>query len=561
MRKTKVFLGLSLFNLLLYLSMESIWSGIQGMFGIAWLQYLFLFLLLGLFLAMVVLYALRTAGKGMWIPGGLSLAFLVALGYMFYLGIGSLRYILRNFVIYLTFFWFVIFLLYLFLVFPKQKPWHARWFRLAFLSGLFVITLIVAFFANFVMIKTMPVVFAVGEEYQIVWTTTINATGQVKIGDEVYSQTYAGSLDSETSVHKVVVPMAVLDAAEAYEIISTNYLYRGPYSGLAGRTVTKSFAFRPVDLTDGLQFYSLSDTHEYVYAGSKTASYFGEDLDFLVLAGDISSFVDTVSDITIIHKIAYNVTGGNRPVIYARGNHEVKGLKANELHKYVGSKDGKFYFTFKMGGIFGIVLDLGEDHPDDWWEYYDTAFFSDYRNEQTAFINAVLAADAFNDPEILYRLGICHMPIVNVYNHDSHYDEDDLFLEAVKNEWTGLLNGMDLDLMIAGHRHQLFQFLETTPRLTTLYYHPDYRQSNAPVGYLTAANFPSFLISRRSDVQDPAVNENQFGRKIIGLATTVDFASGTMTISYTNSAHETVAIINPFSGEAFTSFVIPLGGW
>jgi len=298
-----------------------------------------------------------------------------------------------------------------------------------------------------------------------------------------------------------------------------------------------------------------------VDAGSKTGTYYGDDLDFLVLAGDISSFVDTISDIAIIHRIAYNITKGERPVVYARGNHEVKGLEANELHKYVGSKAERFYYTFTLGGVYGIVLDLGEDHPDDWWEYYDTAHFTDYRDEQTGFLETVLSSGAYNDPSIRFRLGICHMPIVNVYNHASAYDETDLFLDDIKNEWTTLLNGMGLDLMLSGHRHQLLQFLEDTPTQTTLFYHDNYSDSVQPVGYMTDANFPTFLISRRSDVQNPKVEENLFGRKIIGLATSVDFSTMMMDIRYTNSEKEQVTIVQPFSGESLTQFLIPLGGW
>ena len=559
--KTKIFFGVSLFNLLFYLAMESIWSGIQGMFGLWWLQYLFLALIVSLFIVMTVLLAKKTSGKAPWVFGGLSLAFTIALGYMFYLGIGSLRYILRNFIIYSLAFALAFVILYLFLEFPKKQLWRKRSFRLSFLFAGLLVLLGICFLSGFVMIRQLPTVFAVEEEYQIVWTTTIKATGQVKVGDNLYSETYSGSLDSETTVHKVVVPMSELDMAKEYEIISTNYLYRGPYSGLAGRTIKKQFSFRPVDLSDGLQFYSLADTHEYVNAGSKTGAYFGIDLDFLVLAGDISSFVDTVSDITIIHEIAYNITGGERPVVYARGNHEVKGLEANNLHKYVGSKNDKFYYTFNLGGVFGVVLDLGEDHPDDWWEYYDTAYFTDYRLEQVSFLEDVLADQDYLDPEISFRLGICHMPIVNVYNHDSEYDEDNLFLEDIKNEWTTLLNGMNLDLMIAGHRHQLLQFLEETPKLTTLYYHQDYRVSTEPVGYMTDANFPTFLVSRRSDVQTVATQENLFGKKIVGLATSVDFQTSLMDICYTNTALELVPIVKPFSGVSVEHFMIPLGGW
>ncbi|MBN2504557.1 MAG: metallophosphoesterase, partial [Bacilli bacterium] len=517
--KTKIFLAVSLFNLVFYLAMESIWSGIEGMFGLSWLQYLFLFLLIVLFFVALILSAKNIEKKSTWIVGGLVFAFTIALSYMFYLGIGSLRYILRNFIIYSVTFGLALFVLYLFLGFPKTRLWHRRCFRLCFLSLVIGVIFIVGFFANYVMITNMPTVFVVEDEYQIVWTTSIEASGQVKVGDDIYSETYAGSIDSQTKVHKVIVPMAVLDANEGYEVISTNYLYRGPYSGLAGRTVRKSFAFRPVDLTDGLQFYTLADTHEYVHAGSETGTYYGDELDFLIMDGDISSFVDTVSDITIIHKIAYNITKGERPVIYARGNHEVKGLVANELYKYVGSKNEKFYFTFNLGGVFGIVLDLGEDHPDDWWEYYDTAYFTEYRNEQTAFLASVVADAKYLDPGVVFRLGICHMPIVNVYNHDSAYDEDDLYLDEIKNDWTELLNNINLDLMLSGHRHQLLQFLEDTPKLETLYYHDNYSLSSSPVGYMTDANFPTFLVSRRSDVQTPSINENLFGRKIIGLAT------------------------------------------
>jgi len=224
--KTKIFFGVSLFNLLFYLAMESIWSGIQGMFGLWWLQYLFLALIVSLFIVMTVLLAKKTSGKAPWVFGGLSLAFTIALGYMFYLGIGSLRYILRNYIIYSLAFALAFVILYLFLEFPKKQLWRKRSFRLSFLFAGLLVLLGICFLSGFVMIRQLPTVFAVEEEYQIVWTTTINATGQVKVGDNLYSETYSGSLDSETTVHKVVVPMSELDMAKEYEIISGASLFR-----------------------------------------------------------------------------------------------------------------------------------------------------------------------------------------------------------------------------------------------------------------------------------------------------------------------------------------------
>ena len=538
--------------------MESIWSGIEDMFGVSWLQYLVLLLLtIDLF---VLYFSLLIKKKKVTylVFGIIACIFTIALFYMFYLGIGSLRYIARNFFEYSLMLAGACFVLYMLLFFPKTKLWHKRSFRLILASSLSFILVVIGFFISFVMIDKLPVVYAVEDTYQIVWTTTIPATGSVKVGYTTYYDLYSGSIDSETKVHKVVVPMSVLDLEKEYEITSTNYIYRGPYSGLAGRTVSKTFDFRPVDLTDGLQFYTISDTHEYAYAASHTGLYFGNDLDFLVLDGDISSFLDEISDIGIINKIAYNITKGERPVVYARGNHETKGLVANELYKYVGSKNQQFYYTFNLSGVFGIVLDLGEDHPDDWWEYYGTAHFTEYRQEQTNFINEVLTSEAFLDDDVIFRLGVCHMPITNIYNDSSAYDEDNLFLDEIKTEWTSLLNLMSLDLMVSGHRHQLLQFLEDMMSLETLYYHDNYSLSSSPMGIISSANFPTFLVSRRSDVQTPSVGENQFGRKIIGLATSVDFDQKVMTLVYTNTNLEVIDIIRPFTGESLTEFTIPL---
>ncbi len=552
--RNKILLGVSVFNLLLYMAMQSIWSGIEGMLGVGWLQYLILGLLVATVMVLLFPVVTKTKKNWVWIPGALAIALFGALAYMFYLGIGSLHYILRSFIEYTLILFGVSFVLYLFFYFPKTRLWANGIFRITIMAFMIVVILVVGFLTNNVMISTHPTVFVVEDEYQIVWTTSIDSTGIVKIGDDTYVDTYSGSADSFTKVHKVSVPMSVLDSAGAYEIESTNYIYRGPYSGLAGRTVTESHTFRPVDLTDGIQIYTIADAHEYVGAASKTGTYFGDDLDLLVMDGDIASFLEEESDIKMIHKIAYNITQGSRPVVYARGNHEVKGEWADELYKYVGSKNESFYFTFNLSGIFGIVLDLGEDHPDDWWEFYGTAYFTEYRNEQTAFLNDILASGEYNDPSVLFRLVVCHMPITNVYSDTSDFGSGTYFLETIKNDWTDLLNDMDVDLLLSGHTHQLFQFLPGMPVGTDLYYNENYYDSTKSHGYMTDADFPAFTVSRRSDVQTPRVAENLFGKKLIGMATVIDLDSSTMRCFYTNSDLEIVDIIKPFSGESVTEF-------
>lgn len=554
--KNKLFLILAIFNLLLYLAMKSIWSGIEGMFGVSWLQYLLLGLLVVDALLALFLRVRKTQGALPWIVAGFAIVFLGGLGYMFYLGIGSLRYILRSFLILVAILMGILLIGFFLFRYPRTKLASSRGFRLTLMALICSGGLALLFLANVVFLSAKPVVYAVEDTYQIVWTTSIEATGVVTIGEDSYHDLSAGSQDSFTRIHKVEVPMAILNAAGRYEISSTHYIYRGPYSGLAGRTIKATYDFRPLDPDDGLQIYSLSDAHEYVGAASKSGTYFGEDLDLLVLAGDIASHLEMQADMELILTIAHNITLGSRPVVYARGNHEVKGDVANKLSQVTGSINDAFYYTFRLGPVFGIVLDLGEDHPDDWWEYYGTAHFDEYRIEQTAFLNQVLAEGDHQDPGIEFKLAICHIPITYVASHDGGTTEASLFLAEVKQEWTTLLNEIGVDLLISGHHHQLLQFLPDMTPFETLYFHENYQDSTDPKGYMTDADFPTFIVSRRSDTQDPKIKENLFGRKLIGLATEIDLEAKTMTLAYTNTLQEIVPIIRPFTGESVTLFAL-----
>ena len=258
-----------------------------------------------------------------------------------------------------------------------------------------------------------PVVYAVEDRYQIVFSTSDNAVAWVEIGGERYYDLYAGSMRSADRVHKVEVPQKTLDAAGGYTICAQQMLYRGPFGGNKGETISQSRDFRGVDASDGLTYYALSDVHEAVGAAAAAC---GEDADFIVLIGDLVSMVETEADANLANDLAYAITGGEIPVIYARGNHEIKGEQAENLYKYVGSRSQSFsYWVTLSDQVFGVVLDMGEDHEDDWWEYYGTAQFDLYRAEQTRMLEQLLAAGDYKSYP--YRMAICHIPIVHVNKH------------------------------------------------------------------------------------------------------------------------------------------------
>jgi hypothetical protein len=551
---------LPVFDFTLFLAMRSIWSGIEGMFGVSWLSYLLFAVLTTLAFSGCLVAVLRPQARG-WLLGFAIAGGILALPlfYMLYLGIGSLHYILRSFGYILG--WLVVldFAIFLIFYYPHSKMAKTRWFQ-AGLFGLLLTTIVILTFnLRILSITAHPVVYAVEDEYQIVWTTSVNATGEVQIGGTTYSDLYAGSLNSETTVHKVIVPMDVLDGAESYSIRSRQILYRGPYSGVYGGTVSEIYDFYPVDVSDGLNYYTLSDSHEYLRSATATGSYFGEELDFLILAGDIASHLEESADIELILELAHGITHGSHPVIYARGNHETKGDVAPLLHRYVGSKDEKFFYTVSLGPVFMVVLDLGEDHPDDWWEYYGTAHFDEYRDEQTEFLEDTIASLSTWRASIQYRIGVCHIPVNYAVMDSGAYEEERLFLVDLKRQWTDLLNDLDLDLVVSGHHHQLMPITTDIPAETALKYHETYWPGNTTksIGLRTDSEFNTFIVSRRSNVQSPLTKENLFGKAFIGLAASVEFAfldTPTITLRYTDTSGSMVPVVNPFLGGETSEF-------
>lgn len=394
-----------------------------------------------------------------------------------------------------------------------------------------------------------PVVYAVEDTYQIVFSTADQSIASAEIDGVRYYDLYAGSMRSKARVHKVTVPQSALDAAKAYTVCAQKMIYRGPFGGYKGREIAKTYHFRPVDSSDGLVYYAMTDVHSAADGAIRTASYC-TDMDFLVMLGDCVSMVESEADAQFANRLAHAVTRGEFPVVYARGNHEVKGAYAEDLYRYVGSLDQAFYYEFTLSDVYGVVLDLGEDHDDDWWEYYGTARFDSYRDAQTELLTR--AADDGHADGYAYTLAVCHIPIPYVNYRHNH--------ESAKAAWTAQLNRLQPDLVLAGHQHDLYPFLEGTIEMTPaheLAYNPAFR-SGTYGGYVTDFRFNAFITGRRGTSQTDEVSPLN-RRDHIGLVTRVDLSSGEQVSTYLNSAGQTVPVFNPFvEGEAQTSFVTRL---
>ncbi len=383
-----------------------------------------------------------------------------------------------------------------------------------------------------------PVVYAVEDNYQIVFSTSDSAVGWVTIDGRDYFDLYAGSARSADRVHKVTVPQTVLDAAGGYTVKAQQMIYRGPFGGYKGKTISQAYGFRPVDPADGLCYAALSDVHGAADAAVKAAS--DEKLDFLVLLGDLISMVETEEDAQFANKLAHGITGGEIPVIYVRGNHEIKGEYAEVLYKYVGSLNQSYAYTVTLGDtLFAAVLDMGEDHEDDWWEYYGTAHFDLYRRQQSKMLEDILSEGSYK--QYGYRMALCHIPIVY---------QDHLFA-SYRGEWTSLLNELGTDIALSGHEHRVWYFLPDTLKAgEDLQFSPRYphTEGKTPGGTVTDFRFPAFLCGQRSLTQTGGTQKWAL-TEYLCLHTQADLAGNTQTSFYKNSNGETVITEYPFLSE------------
>lgn len=390
-------------------------------------------------------------------------------------------------------------------------------------------------------------VYAVGDEYQIVWTTRAKGSGWVEINGQCYYDEYAGQKRTDTTVHKVTVKQSVLDEAKSYTIKSQAMLSEQGFSGLNGYTVSKTYSFRPVDPSDGIQTYVLTDTHDYNNAPVKAASYFGDKTDFIVLAGDHVNFLDTSAQLQRILNLAHRATGGNIPVVFARGNHELKCNDSEYLDRYVGSRNEKFYYTFRLKNVWGVVLDMGEDHDDSWKEFYNTALYDGYRAEQIAFLDDIIknkdteyAADG-----VEYKIAISHINTA-ITNYNRTYMFDAL---VSLNE---RLNVIAPDVMLSGHLHAVYKINAGYEAGKPLFYQQNYKGKavNETPDYLaTGAAYPSVVCGRRSETQSPAVKENAFGYKYTGTA--LEFNFDEITARFTTQKKDVLFSVNAFDGEEY----------
>lgn len=295
----------------------------------------------------------------------------------------------------------------------------------------------------------LPVVFAVGEEYQIFVPFLKAAVVWAKVGDETFYDDSNGILRSNSNIHRIHVPMRLLNEAKSYTVCYRIMIDRKPYFPTSEEEQYITLPFRP--LREGkVNIYLLSDAHNLETEPIAAGRYFGDAIDLLVLNGDIPNHSGTIENFYSVYRIAAGITKGECPVVFARGNHDTRGIYAEEFSRYTPTHNDKTYYTFRLGSLWGMVLDCGEDKPDTNPEYGNTICFHPFRLQETKFIKDVIARKEkeYAAPGVKNRLVICHIPFTRIYRPPFDIEQE------LYAQWAKLMREeIRPQLFLFGHQH------------------------------------------------------------------------------------------------------------
>lgn len=296
-----------------------------------------------------------------------------------------------------------------------------------------------------------PAVYAVGSNYQILMQFAAEATVQVEVGDRVFYDDMCGVLRSSDLIHRVEIPMELLDAAGSYTVVYRAVVERKAYFPEFEDAVRLEFDFRPLPKEGEIRIYQLADTHSMVEEPIAASQALGDRIDLLVLNGDIPNHAGKPEHLETVFKLASAVAKGAIPIICTRGNHDTRGRVAENFLSYIPHRNGRTYYTVRMGRLWALILDCGEDKNDDHEEYGGTICFHAFRRAETEYIREVIqnAKNEYEAEGIEHKLVICHIPFTFSKLQDPFDIEKELYAE-----WARMLRDqIKPDLMLCGHRH------------------------------------------------------------------------------------------------------------
>ena len=290
----------------------------------------------------------------------------------------------------------------------------------------------------------------VGNGITVMWETTVPAYCWVEYGTDTTQLKRArtivdGQVVCNNYLHKIRIDGLQPGQKYYYRVCSQEILLYQAYKKVFGNTAQSAFSEFTLPATDTDSFTAVvfNDLHQHTQTFRSLCQQIKNvNYDFVVFNGDcVDDPVDHNQATSFISELTEGVCGDRIPTFFMRGNHEIRNAYSIGLRDHYDYVGDRTYGSFNWGDTRIVMLDCGEDKPDDHWVYYGLNDFTQLRNEQVDFLIKELSSKEFKKAG--KRVLIHHIPL---YGNDGK--------NLCANLWTKLLEKAPFNISLNAHTHK-----------------------------------------------------------------------------------------------------------
>lgn len=290
----------------------------------------------------------------------------------------------------------------------------------------------------------------VGNGITVMWETTVPAYCWVEYGTDTTQLKRArtivdGQVVCNNYLHKIRIDGLQPGQKYYYRVCSQEILLYQAYKKVFGNTAQSAFSefTFPATDTDSFTAVVFNDLHQHTQTFRSLCQQIKNvNYDFVVFNGDcVDDPVDHNQATSFISELTEGVCGDRIPTFFMRGNHEIRNAYSIGLRDHYDYVGDRTYGSFNWGDTRIVMLDCGEDKPDDHWVYYGLNDFTQLRNEQVDFLKKELSSKEFKKAG--KRVLIHHIPL---YGNDGK--------NLCANLWTKLLEKAPFNISLNAHTHK-----------------------------------------------------------------------------------------------------------
>lgn len=308
--------------------------------------------------------------------------------------------------------------------------------------------------ADHVILKAGPYLQSPGtDSITIRWITNLPCYSWVEYGEskdalnkKAQKESY-GLVQAYNNVNAISINNLQPGRKYYYRICSKKMESFEPYKIVYGDTfLSDVYTFETLDhQAEKISFLIFNDIHDRPESFPLLMQYQGNDKkDFVFLNGDMFNYQDDENQLVTNLLKPFGDLFATVPFFFSRGNHETRGKFARHLPEYFNSDEPRFYFSFQHGPMYAIVLDSGEDKPDQSDAYYGIVDFDAYRLQQAGWLKKEVQKKEFK--KATYKIVFSHIPLYyNVYDWHGPVH--------CREVWGPILNEAGIDMLISGHTH------------------------------------------------------------------------------------------------------------